>query len=360
MIKKISKHIKWGLHDKKYDDDYKQEMINACIEEYKKALKNGLSKNDAYLYAIKDFDNEYYKERIDSENNKINIKNLYLPLSVTIIFIISFLLCTQFISDKVFVWSIWVFLIFNFLFLFIYNIFNLIIKKYGIKTALLNILFMIILYFPFILIELKGNRYDFNNYIIAFAFCITLGIIFYTIKNKFINFTLSLLLLIPLLIIFGYYVIFSELYTIEFILKLLIMISFIVVCILSLIKEKLNCKKIFFSIIFLVLSLLIFFFLDDAIQIYSKYTVLSFILIIALLVLKFLNIKIIKDYSFIIYVFVFFACVKVICSDINIVYRNGLMSTLNYQFLVSAVIFLVLILLQKYLYKIKCRKEFEN
>lgn len=109
MIKKISKHIKWGLHDKKYDDDYKQEMINACIEEYKKALKNGLSKNDAYLYAIKDFDNEYYKERIDSENNKINIKNLYLPLSVTIIFIISFLLCTQFISDKVFVWSIWVF-----------------------------------------------------------------------------------------------------------------------------------------------------------------------------------------------------------------------------------------------------------
>lgn len=37
MIKKISKHIKWGLHDKKYDDDYKQEMINACIEEYKKA-----------------------------------------------------------------------------------------------------------------------------------------------------------------------------------------------------------------------------------------------------------------------------------------------------------------------------------
>lgn len=246
MIKKISKHIKWGLHDKKYDDDYKQEMINACIEEYKNALKNGLSKNDAYLYAIKDFDNEYYKERIDSENNKINIKNLYLSLSVTIIFIISFLLCTEFISDKVFVWSIWVFVIFNLLFLFIYNIFNLIIKKYGIKTALLNILFMLILYFPFILIELKGNRYDFNNYIIAFTFCITLGIAFYTIKNKFINFTLSLLLLIPLLIIFGYYVIFSELYTVEFILKLLIMISFIVVCILSLIKEKLNYKKIFF------------------------------------------------------------------------------------------------------------------
>ncbi len=135
------------------------------------------------------------------------------------------------------------------------------------------------------------------------------------------------------------------------------MISFIVVCILSLIKEKLNCKKIFFSIIFLVLSLLIFFFLDDAIQIYSKYTVLSFILIISLLVLKFLNIKIIKDYSFIIYVFVFFACVKVICSDINIVYRNGLMSTMNYQFLVSAVIFLVLILLQKIFVQNKMQKR---
>lgn len=78
------------------------------------------------------------------------------------------------------------------------------------------------------------------------------------------------------------------------------------------------------------------------------------------MVLKSLNIKIIKDYSFIIYIFVFFACVKVICSDINIVYRNGLMSTMNYQFLVSAVMFLVLILLQKYLRKIKYRKEFEN
>lgn len=359
MIKKISKHINWVLSDKKYDDDYKREMINVCVEEYQISLKKGLSKNEAYLYAIKDFDNEYYKEKIDNEKNKVNFKTLFLPLGVSISFVLSYLLCTQFISEKVFIWSIWVFAIPNLIFIFICNIFNLATKKYNIKIALSNILFMLILYLPFILIELKGNKFDFTNYIITFTFCMILGIIFYMIKNKFINCILLVILFVLLTILLGYYVVFTRIYVVEFILKILMMISFIVICILSLRKEKYNNKKIFFSILFLILISVIFFCIGDLIQIYAKYIVLSIALIIIMLVLKFLNVKLFEEYSFVIYIFISFICFATICRDISIFYSNELMSTMNYYFLACAVIFLAMILLQKYLHK-KIQKGVEN
>lgn len=192
-----------------YDDDYKQEMIDACIKEYQNGLSNGLTKYDAYLQSIKDFDDEYFYKRKDK---KLNDKTLYLSIGISMAFIIIFLSCNQFIPEDKFYYSIWVCFFPNLIFLFTYNIFNLFLKKCEFKNILYNIFLPLMLYFPFILIELNGNNYDFNNYIITSTIFIILEILFYITKNKVLNITLTIVLLISLNILLGYYIIYTREY----------------------------------------------------------------------------------------------------------------------------------------------------
>ncbi len=135
------------------------------------------------------------------------------------------------------------------------------------------------------------------------------------------------------------------------------MVLYIVISIISLIKEKFNYKKIIYSIIFFVLSLLIFISLGDKIQIYSKNSILSFILIIVLFLLNYFDLKIVKNYSFIVYLYIFFVYIKTIFLEIKILfYMKEITSTMNYQFLVSNVMFLILILFMEYLKQAKLKK----
>lgn len=310
------------LYYKKYDDDYKNEMINVCINEYENALKSGFSKDEAYFYAIKDFDNEYYKEIADYKKHNINIKSICLSLIISMFFVFTFSVCNQVLSEDVFIWSIWVFVIPNILLLCVKCIINVLIKKTRIQCELLSMLISLMLYLPFILIEFAGNKYDLTNYIITFSFCLLFGIIFYSVKKRQINFILSLIMFLLLTILFSYYIIYTKLFIIEYILKSLIMTSFIVICINSLLKEKFDYKKIIFSAIFIFFISIIFYCLGDPIQIYSKYTFLSVLLIIVLSIQKLLDNKQIKEYSYIIYIFVILVCITTMLRYIYSLYKR--------------------------------------
>ena len=95
MINKIKDHISIVLSDKKYDKEFKKEMMNMCISEYENAIENGFSKMDAYDYALKDFNKEYAGEYL-KKINPINIKMVNLiSVIISIMFVCSYVICSQ-------------------------------------------------------------------------------------------------------------------------------------------------------------------------------------------------------------------------------------------------------------------------
>ncbi len=60
MKNRIREHVNFVLKKDKYDLSFKNEMIEACEVEYNNAIENGLTEEEAYSYAIKDFDSEYF------------------------------------------------------------------------------------------------------------------------------------------------------------------------------------------------------------------------------------------------------------------------------------------------------------
>ena len=59
MKDKIKRHIHEVLYKKGFDEEFEEEIANACYEEYDKSISRGLSSKEAYKNSIKDFDNEY-------------------------------------------------------------------------------------------------------------------------------------------------------------------------------------------------------------------------------------------------------------------------------------------------------------
>ena len=89
MRDKIIKFINDSLADKEVDNEYKNELIDACLQEYYKQISEGLSKEDAYKIALSDLSLEFSLKETKKKNTKlIPISSIVLSVVLVLISLI--------------------------------------------------------------------------------------------------------------------------------------------------------------------------------------------------------------------------------------------------------------------------------
>lgn len=358
MQKEIIKHINDVLKEKNYNEEYIQELIDACIVEYKQQLMQGLKKEDAFKIAIKDFDSEY---NITLEKYDRPKRNFIFNLSIvfTLLTIFTFCLCHQVFSIDKFPWAVSIIIIPNIAILLVKMII-VFIKDYDkLKDELISFAISLTLYLPFIFIFIMGERDNLINYLITFQFDVIVLEVGYLIYKRKISLQSILLLCISILIFMSYFIMNNQNYILELITKYLILILIGISCIIDLFKNKANWKIIIISIGFAVFLNLIYFLFKYNIQIYDFYSIISILLILVLclqFILKQQNNFTFKLFDLASVLLIIFSLNILVNSAFSMI-KTGLHSNINFNFLISISIFLFLILFQKYVGDKKYDKE---
>lgn len=351
MKKRIETHINAVL--KKYDinKEFKEEMINVCIHEYEKALAKGFLEEDAYNYALKDFDEKY------KSNNALKYSKLHnilptISFVISLAFILIFTFCNQFMSIDEFPWSIAIILIPNFMILLIKFIIISILYKGSVVAELKGIILTIVLYIPFIVIELANNNMDVINYLIALNIDLIFIINYLIIKYKKVNFLEIILILTSILITTGYFIIPENIYILELIIEWGCSFLTILISVLGMLKNKLKITNFVIVLAFMALFFLYIYVISSKMELYNKISIISGLLISVLLVQLVLKNKIIYKHLYIIDVFIILASLQILYSGIYEFVVMGLgknVNYINYNYLLSSSLIVYLIVLRKYI-----------
>ena len=214
-----------------------------------------------------------------------------------------------------------------------------------------SLLISLSLYIPFILCEFEGGTNDFSNYIITFTSLVFLWMLIDIKKKKRIELTSILLLLLPPIILFNYftmgnYITHENWGVIQYGSKLIVNLINIAVCVISLIKAKLNLKKLVIAILFTaaVLTALNFITAD----LYLKYACTAISLIILLCIQIPLKNKFIINNSFVLYALITAISAFSIYRDTCLL-QEDFTRIISYTSLTCASLFSVLILLEKHI-----------
>ncbi len=205
MHKKIEKHIVDVFSAHEVEEEFKLEIIDACIEEYNKLISQGNFKEVSYDKAIEDFDKEYKNEKYYlNKKSKVKKKIGILSILISIILILFYTLLVQFLPQELFTSAITVVLIPNIIFLLIKSLYILIKKYNSLFCEISYSILSLMLYTPFIFIEIIGGDFNIINYILTSCIYISIALVVIMIKNKKFSFNLTIASLILTIIFISF------------------------------------------------------------------------------------------------------------------------------------------------------------
>ena len=350
MKKRIEKHINAVLKKYGTNKDFNDEMINVCIDEYEKALVKGFLEEDAYNYALKDFDEKY------NSNNALKYSKLHnilptISFVISLVFILIFTFCNQFMSIDEFPWSIAIIIIPNFIILLIKFIIISILYKGSVVAELKGIILAIMLYIPFIAIELANNNMDIINYLVALNIDFIFIISYLMIKYKKANLLGIILILASILMTTGYFIIPENIYILELIIEWGCSFLIIVVSIFCLVKNKLKINNFVIILTFMILFFLYMYVIGNKMELYDKISIIAGLFMGILLVQLVLKNKVVYKHLYIIDVFIILASIQILYSGIYEFVIMGLdknVNYINYNYLLCSSLIVYLIVLRKY------------
>lgn len=349
MKNRIREHVNFVLKKDKYDLSFKNEMIEACEVEYNNAIENGLTEEEAYRYAIKDFDSEYF---INAGDFRISKYSTLITFFITLASVLSFVLYNQFSVENLPLYSIWIVIIPNVI-LVLTKLLIVVLKfKIDLRYELKWILYSVLLYLPFILIELAGNRSDILNYMATLPIILVLIVASKIITSKKISLNQAFYLLISLAILVNYFILNRELYILELILKLVSILSVLTVGVIGLIKQKYKLTDILVIVGFVAITEGLLLIIGNRLDLYYRFNIITIVLLLALVIqLAFKNKDLrILNYIYIVNIYLVLFSLQVLYYDIYSLVKIGMHHITSYQYLMSMCMFLFLLLFQKYTY----------
>lgn len=346
MIEKIREHIMIALKPYTYDDDFKEEMVKVCVGEYEKNLHKGLSKMDAYKEALKDFDDEYCKEKIDPDKVKQNRIIGFSSVLISAILVFGYAICNQVLTFKEFPWSEAIIFIPTIIFILVKLIFVAIARK-TIKYELLGGLISILLYLPYLLIFVDGNaRNDLYHYILTFPNFLVLITIGYMIKEKKVTLTSFVIILMSISQVASYYLIYNQNNYLVSGLKLIYFMALGIYSIVALVRTKPSKGNIISMVVYTIL-LIVFFTIRFDLAPTKRYLILIGALIVLYIIGWLFKSKLLVDYSFINHLTIMAIIVYELCQDIMLVMNGGSSFVVTYDRILLASLIIILLFIHK-------------